>query len=111
MDAVVRYVLATILAVIGGGIGYYLVPYEPFGAVGNTLIFGALFGLFAGLFRFTGFFGNVVNAFLISLPLWFVLPGEWFVIWVGGNAGYALGNVMGQLAVLSATNRIEAKAL
>jgi hypothetical protein len=111
MDAVVRYVLATLIAVIGGWVGYYLVPYEPFGVVGNVLFMGALFGLFAGLLDIAGFFGNVVNAFLISMPLWFVLPGEWFVIWVGGNVGYAVGNVLGQLARLSAENKIEAKAL
>jgi mannose/fructose/N-acetylgalactosamine-specific phosphotransferase system component IID len=109
MDAVVRYVLATLIAVVGGWVGYHLVPHEPFGAVGNTVFFGALFGLFMGLVRVTGFFGNVVNAFLLSLPLWFVLPGEWFVVWVGGNVGYAFGNVLGQLALLS--SRIEAKAL
>jgi hypothetical protein len=111
MDAVVRYVLATLIAVIGGWVGYYLVPYEPFGVVGNVLFMGALFGLFAGLLDIAGFFGNVVNAFLISMPLWFVLPGEWFVIWVGGNVGYAVGNVLGQLARLSAENKIEAKVL
>ena len=111
MDAVVRYILATILAVVAGWIGYYLVPYVPFGAVGNTIFIGALFGLFMGLGRVTGFFGNIVNVFILSFPLWFLLPGEWFVIWVGGNVGYALGNVLGQLTKLSAENKIEAKAL
>jgi hypothetical protein len=111
MDAVVRYVLATVLAVAGGWVGYYVVPYEPFGAVGNVLFVGALFGLFAGLLGITGFFGNVVNAFMLSLPLWFLLPGEWFVIWCAGNAGYAVGNVLGQLARLSAEDKIEAEAL
>ena len=111
MDVVVRYVLATLLALVGGWIGYYLVPVEPFGAVGNVLFMGALFGLVAGFLGLTGFFGNVVNAFLISFPLWFVLPGEWFVIWTVGNAGHSIGNVLGQLGRLSAENKIEAKAL
>jgi mannose/fructose/N-acetylgalactosamine-specific phosphotransferase system component IID len=111
MDAVVRYVLATLLAVVGGGVGYSFVPLEPFGVVGNVLFVGALFGLFAGLFGFTGFFGNVVNGFLLSFPLWFLLPGGWFVVWTAGNVGYAVGNVFGQLARLSAAKKIEAKAL
>jgi hypothetical protein len=111
MEVIFRYVLATLVAVVGGWIGYYLVPYEPFGVVGNVLFISALFGLFAGLLRVTGFFGNVVNAFLLSFPLWFVLPGEWFVVWVGGNAGYSIGNVFGQLARLSAENEVETKAL
>jgi len=106
MDAVVRYVTATLLAVAGGWIGYYFVPVVPFGVIGNELFVAALFGLFAGLFRFTGFFGNVVNAFLLSFPLWFVLPGSWYVIWVGGNAGYAVGNLFGQLAALSSELRV-----
>ena len=111
MDVVVRYVVATLLAVVGGWVGYSFVPSAPFGAVGNALFVGALFGLFAGLFRFTGFFGNVVNVFLLAFPLWHVLPGEWFVVWVGGNAGYAVGNTFGQLARLSAVNKIGVKAL
>jgi hypothetical protein len=48
---------------------------------------------------------------VLSFPLWFVLPGEWFVIWTGGNVGYAIGNVLGQFAVLSVEEKIEAKAL
>jgi len=111
MDAVVRYVVATVLAVVGGYVGYHFVPSVPFGVVGNVLFVGALFGLIVGLSRFTGFFGNVVNAFLLSFPLWFLLPGDWFIIWTGGNAGYAVGNVFGQLAVLSTMRKIEAKAL
>jgi mannose/fructose/N-acetylgalactosamine-specific phosphotransferase system component IID len=111
MEVVLRYVLATLLAVVGGWIGYYLVPYETFGVVGNALFVGALFGLFMGLGRVTGFFGNVVNALLLSFPMWFVLPGEWFIIWVGGNAGYALGNLLGQITALSVKNEVEAKAL
>ena len=111
MDALVRYIVATLLAVAGGWVGYYLVPYEPFGVVGNTLFFGALFGLFMGFVRFTGFLGNVINAFVLSFPLWYILPGEWFVIWVGGNVGYALGNVLGQFAVLSVEEKVEARAL
>jgi len=111
MDALIRYIVATLLAVAGGWVGYYLVPYEPFGAVGNTVFFGALFGLFMGFARIIGFLGNVINAFLLSFPLWFVLPGEWFVIWVGGNVGCAIGNVLGQLTTLSVENKIEAKAL
>jgi hypothetical protein len=107
MDVVIRYIVATLLAVVAGWIGYYAVPYEPFGAVGNVLFIGALFGLFAGLLRITGFFGNVVNAFLLSFLLWFLLPGEWFVIWVGGNVGYAIGNVFGQLAALSSSLRVK----
>jgi hypothetical protein len=111
MDAVVRYIIATMLAVIGGWVGYSFVHIEPFGVIGNTLFVGALFGLFAGLLNVTGFFGNVVNGFLLSFPLWFVLPGEWFVVWIIGNIGYALGNVFGQLTALSARGEIEAKAL
>ena len=111
MDAVVRYVVATLLAVVGGWVGYYLVPFEPFGAVGNTLFIGALFGMFMGFARVTGFLGNMINAIILSFPLWFVLPGEWFVIWVGGNVGYAIGNIVGQLTTLSMENKIEAKAL
>ena len=111
MDAVVRYVIAAVLAVAGGYVGYHFVPSVPFGAVGNALFVGALFGLFAGLFGFTGFFGNVVNALLLSFPLWFLLPGDWFIIWTGGNVGYAFGNLFGQLARLSAVNKIGVKAL
>jgi mannose/fructose/N-acetylgalactosamine-specific phosphotransferase system component IID len=111
MEAVLRYVVATLLAVGGGGIGYYLIPYEPFGAVGNTVFVGALFGLFMGFVRITGFLGNIINAFVLSFPLWFVLPGEWYVVWMGGNAGYAIGNIVGQFAVLSVEEKIEAEAL
>jgi len=106
MDSIIRYILATLLAVAGGWIGYYFVPVVPFGVIGNVLFVAALFGLFAGLFRFTGFFGNVINAFLLSFPLWFVLPGSWYVVWVGGNAGYAVGNLFGQLADLSSELRV-----
>jgi len=111
MDVIVRYMLATLLALVGGLVGFYLIPYEPFGAVGNVLFMGALFGFIAGFLGFTGFFGNVVNAFLVSFILWFVLPGQWFVIWTGGNAGYMVGNVLGQLGRLSAVKKIEAEAL
>jgi len=106
MDAVVRYVIATVLAVVGGWIGYSFVPVVPFGVIGNELFVAALFGLFMGLGRVTGFFGNVVNAFLLSFPLWFMLPGGWIVIWVGGNVGYAVGNVFGQLVALSSELRV-----
>jgi len=111
MDAVVRYILATVLAVIGGYVGYSFVPVEPFGVLANSGFVAALFGLFMGLGRVTGFFGNVVNGFLLSMPLYFVLPNGWIVIWVGGNVGYAVGNVFGQLARLSARGRIGARAL
>ena len=111
MDAVVRYVFATLLAVVGGYVGYSFVPVEPFGVLVNSGFVAALFGLFMGLLGFTGFFGNVVNALIISMPLYFVLPGGWVVVWVGGNVGYALGNVFGQLARLSATGRIGTRAL
>jgi mannose/fructose/N-acetylgalactosamine-specific phosphotransferase system component IID len=111
MDAVLRYVVATLVAVAAGWIGYYFVPIEPFGIVGNTLFIGALFGLFMGFVRITGFLGNIINAFLLSFPLWYILPGEWYVIWTCGNVGYALGNVLGQLTTLSIENKIEAKAL
>jgi mannose/fructose/N-acetylgalactosamine-specific phosphotransferase system component IID len=106
MDAVVRYVVATLMAVVGGWVGYHFVSVEPFGVVGNTVFVGALFGLFMGLGRVTGFFGNVVNAFLLSFPLWYVLPGGWFIIWTGGNVGYAVGNVFGQLVALSSALRV-----
>jgi len=100
MDVVVRYILATALAVIGGWVGYHFVPVEPFGTVGNVLFIAAVFGLFAGLLDFTGFFGNVVNAFVFTFVVYFV-PG-WFVLpWFWGNLGYAVGNVFGQLARLS----------
>jgi hypothetical protein len=108
---IVRYILATLLAVAGGYVGYYFVPLEPFGAVGNTLFVSALFGMLFGMLRLTGFFGNVVNVLILSPPLYFTSPGEWFVIWVCGNTGYAVGNVMGQLARLSVANEIEVKAL
>jgi hypothetical protein len=111
MDAVVRYVVATILAVIGGWVGYSFVPIVPFGVAGNVLFVAALFGLFAGLFGFTGFFGNVVNVFLLTFPIYFLMPGGFVVMWAYGNAGYAVGNVFGQLARLSAEDKIEAKAL
>ena len=111
MDALIRYIVATLLAVAGGWVGYYLVPYEPFGVVGNTLFIGALFGLLMGFARVTGFLGNIINAFVLSFPLWFVLPGEWFIIWTGGNVGYAIGNVLGQFTVLSVEEKIEAKAM
>jgi mannose/fructose/N-acetylgalactosamine-specific phosphotransferase system component IID len=111
MDAVVRYVIATLLAVAAGWVGYHLVPYEPFGVVGNTLFVGTVFGLFAGFVRITGFLGNVINAFILSFPLWYILPGEWYVVWTGGNVGFAIGNVLGQFAVLSVEEKIEAEAL
>ena len=111
MDAVVRYVVATLLAVVGGWIGYHIVPYETFGIIGNVLFVGALFGLLMGFARITGFLGNIINAFLLSFPLWFVLNGSWFIIWTGGNVGYAIGNVLGQFARLSAEEKIEAEAL
>jgi hypothetical protein len=77
----------------------------------NSGFVAALFGLFMGLLGFTGFFGNVVNAFLFVFPVYFLAPGGWVVVWVGGNVGYALGNVFGQLARLSATGRIGTRAL
>jgi len=105
MDAVVRYILATVLAVIGGWIGYNFVPIEPFGVAGNVLFIAAVFGLFAGLGRVTGFFGNVVNAFVFTFVVYFVSGG--FVLpWFWGNLGYAVGNVFGQLAALSSTLRV-----
>ena len=100
MDVVVRYILATALAVIGGWVGYHFVPVEPFGTVGNVLFIAAVFGLFAGLLDFTGFFGNVVNAFVFTFVVYFA-PGWWVVPWFWGNLGYAVGNVFGQLARLS----------
>ena len=99
MNGVVRYVVATLLAVVGGYIGYHM-PVEPFGVAGNVLFVAALFGLFSGLLDVTGFFGNVVNAFVFTFVVYFV-PG-WFVLpWFWGNLGYAVGNVFGQLARLS----------
>ena len=106
MDAVVRYVVATLLAVVGGWIGYHFVPVEPFGVLANSGFVAALFGLFAGLGRMTGFFGNVVNALLLVFPIYFLVPGGWVVVWVGGNVGYAVGNVFGQLVALSSTLRV-----
>jgi len=106
MDTVVRYILATVLAVIGGWVGYHLVPVEPFGVIGNAMFVAALFGLFAGLGRVTGFFGNVINALLFAFPIYFLAPGGWVVVWVGGNVGYAVGNVFGQLVALSSTLRV-----
>jgi len=107
MDAVVRYVVATLVAVVAGWIGYHFVPIKPFGVIGNTLFIGALFGLFMGLGRVVGFLGNVVNAFLLSFPLWYILPGEWFIIWTSGNVGFAVGNVFGQLVALSSALRVK----
>jgi len=94
----VRY---KIMSSIPWWVGYYFVPVEPFETVGNVLFIAAVFGLFAGLLDFTGFFGNVVNAFLFVFPVYFLAPGGWVVVWVGGNVGYTLGNVFGQLARLS----------
>jgi mannose/fructose/N-acetylgalactosamine-specific phosphotransferase system component IID len=111
MDVILRYVVATVVAVVAGWIGYHFVPIEPFGVIGNTLFFGALFGLIMGFARITGFLGNIINASLLSFPLWYILPGEWFVIWVCGNVGYSLGNMFGQLAMLSVNEEIEVTAL
>jgi hypothetical protein len=111
MNPVISYIVATLLAVVGGWVGYYLVPFEPFGVVGNTLFVGAVFGVLMGFVRAAGFLGNVINAFIVSFPLWYILPGNWFIIWTGGNAGCAFGNVLGQLVALSVENKIEAKAL
>jgi len=109
MGGIVRYIVATLLAVIGGWVGYSYVPIQPFGVAGNVLFVAALFGLFAGLLDVTGFFGNVVNTFLLTFLVYFLAPGEFTVMWAYGNVGYAIGNVLGQLARLSA--RIEARAL
>jgi hypothetical protein len=110
MNALIRYIVATLIAVVAGWVGYHL-TYEPFGAVGNTLFIGAVFGVLMGFIRFTGFLGNIINAFILSFPLWYILPGEWFVIWVGGNVGYTVGNVLGQFTALSVEEKIEAEAL
>jgi hypothetical protein len=110
MDVIVRYILATLLATTGGYIGYYFIPLEPFGVAGNVLFVSALFGLIAGLLGFTGFLGNVINVFLLTFPVYW-LSGGFVVVWVYGNAGYAVGNVLGQLARLSAAGRIEAESL
>jgi len=112
MNGVIRYVIATLLATVGGYVGYHFVPIEPFGTAGNVLFVAAIFGLFAGLLELTGFFGNVVNAFLITFPVYFLAPGGFTVVWAYGNIGYAIGNVLGQLARLSVRGTIpEAKAL
>jgi hypothetical protein len=111
MDAVVRYIVATVLAVVGGYVGYHFVPIEPFGTAGNVLFVATLFGLFAGLVKLTGFFGNVVNAFLLTFPIYFLVPGEFTVVWAYGNVGYAIGNVLGQLARLSVIGIVEVKSL
>jgi hypothetical protein len=111
MGGFVRYLVATLMAVLGGYVGYHFVPIEPFGVAGNVLFMSALFGLLMGLFDVTGFFGNIVNTFLITFPVYFLTSGELTVLWAYGNIGYAIGNVLGQLARLSATGSVEARAL
>jgi mannose/fructose/N-acetylgalactosamine-specific phosphotransferase system component IID len=111
MNEIVRYIVATVLAVGGGYIGYHFVPIEPFGVTGNVLFMAALFGLFAGLFEFTGFFGNVINAFLFTFLVYFLAPGGFVLEWFWGNLGYAVGNVFGQLTRLSFVGKVGARAL
>jgi len=106
MDWVVRYVVATALALVGGYLGYSFLPYGAFGVVANAAFVAGLFGFLAGLGRVTGFLGNVVNLFLLSPFVYFfdALAGfGWLsVAWFGGNAGYAVFNVLGQISRLSA---------
>jgi hypothetical protein len=112
VHAVARYIIATVLAVIGGYIGYHL-PHAPLGIAGNELFVAGLFGLATGLAGVTGFLGNAVNALLLTAPLLF-LPGHHVVIahwWFWGNLGYTAGNVLGQLSRLAASGKIEARAL
>jgi len=106
MNGIVRYIVATLLAIIGGYIGYHFVPTEPFGVDGNVLFVSALFGLFVGLLEFTGFFGNVVNAFLITMPIYLFSNGGFVVMWFWGNLGYAIGNVFGQLTRVAGSIRV-----
>jgi len=101
MEALARYMLATVLAFVGGAVGYWLLPAEPFGALGNALIVGGLFGFITGLVRITGFLGNILNLFLLTPLVYFIEPGWAVVVWAYGNAGYAVFNVVGQIASLS----------
>ena len=105
MEALVRYIIATTLAFIGGAVGYWFMPTEPFGVLGNALIVGGLFGFVAGLVRLTGFLGNVINVFLLT-PLVYFIDGWAVVPWVWGNMGYAVFNVIGQLTFYSAVTRL-----
>ena len=103
MHAAFRYVIATLLAVLGGFIGFHDPLKHVLGLAGSMVLIAGLFGLIAGLARVTGYFGNLVNAFFFTAPL-IVLPGEYAVfatMWFWGNLGYAVGNVMGQIARLS----------
>jgi len=102
MEALARYMLATVLAFVGGAVGYWLLPDEPFGALGNALLVGGLFGFVAGLMRLTGFLGNVINVFLLTPLVYFIEPGWAVIPWVWGNMGYAVFNVIGQIAFHSA---------
>jgi len=101
MEALVRYIIATTLAFVGGVVGYWLLPTEPFGVIGNALFVSGLFGFIAGLTRITGFLGNVLNFFLLTPVVYFV-DGWAVAAWAYGNLGYAVFNVVGQIAFNSA---------
>ena len=113
MHAVFRYIIATLLAVLGGFIGFHHPLKHVLGLAGSEVLIAGLFGLIAGLARVTGYFGNLVNAFFFTAPL-IALPGEYAVLaamWFWGNLGYAVGNVMGQITRLVAEEKVEARVL
>ena len=111
MNGIVRYIVSTLLAVIGGWVGYYYIPTEPFGSAGNILFVSMVIGLFAGLIDATGFFGNIINVFIFTVPVYLLSSGGFAVMWLWSNLGYAVGNVFGQLTRLSVAGKIEARAL
>ena len=101
MEALARYIIATVLAFVGGVVGYWLLPTEPFGTFLNVMFVSGLFGFVAGLTRITGFLGNVLNFFLLTPVVYFV-DGWAVAVWAYGNLGYAVFNVVGQIAFHSA---------
>jgi hypothetical protein len=113
VHAALRYVIATLLAALGGFTGFHIVPLKHLlGLAGSELLVAGLIGFIAGAARITGFLGNVINALFIT-PVLLLLPGEYAVIavwWFWGNLGYVAGNVLGQIAML-ASERIGVRSL
>jgi hypothetical protein len=114
VHAALRYVIATLLAALGGFIGFHAVPLKhAISLAGSEMLVAGLLGFIAGAARITGFLGNVINTFFVS-PILLLLPGGYAVIaglWFWGNLGYTAGNVLGQFTRLAAEEKIEARAL
>jgi uncharacterized membrane protein (UPF0136 family) len=113
VHAALRYVIATLLAVLGGFIGFHLPLKHEVSLAGSELLVAGLLGFIAGAARTTGFLGNVINAFFVS-PILLLLPGVYAVIagwWFWGNLGYAAGNVLGQIARLASEEKIGVRSL